>query len=36
MAARGLTEDDLLVDVTVMSRAQLGQLMDDMDVVLSF
>ena len=36
LAARGLTEDDLLVDVTVMSRAELGKLMDDMDVVLSF
>ena len=36
LAARGLTEEDLLVDVTVMSRADLGKLMDDMDVVLSF
>ncbi len=36
LAARGLTEDDLLVDVTVMSRAELGKLMDDMDVVLSY
>jgi tRNA 2-thiouridine synthesizing protein C len=36
MAARGLTEDDLLVDVTVMSRTELGKLMDEMDVVLSF
>ena len=36
LAARGLTEDDLLVDVTVMSRAELGKLMDEMDVVLSF
>ena len=36
MAARGLTADDLLVDVTVMPRAELGKLMDDMDVVLSF
>jgi tRNA 2-thiouridine synthesizing protein C len=36
MAARGLTEDDLLVDVTVMPRADLGKLMDEMDVVLSF
>ena len=36
MAARGLSEDDLLVDVTVMSRADLGKLMDEMDVVLSF
>jgi tRNA 2-thiouridine synthesizing protein C len=29
LAARGLTEDDLLVDVTVMPRAELGKLMDD-------
>ena len=36
LAARGLTEDDLLVDVTLMSRAELGKLMDQMDVVLSF
>jgi len=36
LAARGLTEDDLLVDVTVMSRAGLGKLMDEMDVVLSY
>ena len=36
LAARGLTEDDLLVDVTVMSRAELGTLMDGMDVILSF
>jgi tRNA 2-thiouridine synthesizing protein C len=36
LAARGLSEDDLLVDVTVMSRADLGKLMDEMDVVLSF
>ena len=34
--ARGLTEDDLLVDVTVMSRAEMGKLMETMDVVLSF
>jgi tRNA 2-thiouridine synthesizing protein C len=36
LAARGLTEGDLLVDVTVMPRAELGKLMDEMDVVLSF
>jgi tRNA 2-thiouridine synthesizing protein C len=34
--ARGLTEDDLLVDVTVMSRAELGKLMEEQDVVLTF
>lgn len=33
---RGLTEDDLLVDVEVMSRAELANLMDQQDVVLSF
>ena len=36
MEARGLTEDDLLVDVTVLSRAEMGELMDQQDVVLSF
>ena len=36
MEARGLTEDDLLVDVTVLSRQEMGALMDGMDVVLSF
>jgi tRNA 2-thiouridine synthesizing protein C len=35
MEARGLSEDDLLVDVTVMSRAEMGKLMEEMDVVLS-
>lgn len=33
---RGLTEDDLLVDVEIVSRAQLADLMDEQDVVLSF
>lgn len=33
---RGLSEDDLIVDVEVMSRAQLADLMDDQDVVMSF
>ncbi len=36
LEARGLTEDDLLVDVTVLSRLEMGALMDGMDVVLSF
>ena len=36
LAARGLTADDLLVDVTMMPRAELGKLMEEMDVVLSF
>ncbi len=32
---RGLTEDDLLVDVQVKSRSEMASLMDSMDVVLS-
>jgi tRNA 2-thiouridine synthesizing protein C len=36
LEARGLTEDDLLVDVTVLGRAEMGALMDEQDVVLSF
>jgi len=36
LAERGLTEDDLLVDVTVLSRTELGELMEQQDVVLSF
>jgi tRNA 2-thiouridine synthesizing protein C len=35
MDARGLTEDDLLVDVTVLSKDEMGKLMEEMDVVLS-
>lgn len=34
--ARGLTEEDLLVDVQVMSSAELSALMDEQDVVISF
>jgi len=33
---RGLTEDDLIVEVEVMSRAQIADLMDEQDVVMSF
>lgn len=36
LEARGLTADDLIVDVTVLSRAEMGALMDQQDVVLSF
>ena len=36
MDARGLTEEDLIVDVKVISRAEMGKLMDEQDVVLSF
>lgn len=36
MEARGLNEDDLVVPVEVMTREQITELMDGMDVVLSF
>jgi len=36
MEARGLSEDDLLVDVTVMTSKEMGALMEQQDVVLSF
>ncbi len=36
MDARGLTEDDLAVDVKVVSRADMAKLMDEQDVLLSF
>ena len=36
LEARGLTEDDLLVDVQVMSSAEMAKLMAEQDVVLSF
>jgi len=36
LAARGLTEDDLIVDVNVLPAAELGALMAAQDVVLSF
>ncbi len=36
LAERGLTEDDLLVPVEVMSRKDLARLMDEQDVILSF
>ncbi|MFA7429255.1 MAG: sulfurtransferase complex subunit TusC [Rhodospirillaceae bacterium] len=32
---RGLTEDDLIVDVEVISQAEMAELMNGMDVVLS-
>ncbi|HCA27954.1 MAG TPA: sulfurtransferase complex subunit TusC [Betaproteobacteria bacterium] len=34
--ARGLTEDDLLVPVEVLTSAEIGALMDEQDVVISF
>jgi tRNA 2-thiouridine synthesizing protein C len=36
MEARGLTEADLLVDVTVLGSAEMAGLMREQDVVLSF
>jgi tRNA 2-thiouridine synthesizing protein C len=36
MEARGLTEADLLVDVQVKSAAEMGALMNEQDVVISF
>jgi tRNA 2-thiouridine synthesizing protein C len=36
LEARGLSEDQLLVDVEVLSSAQMGELMAGQDVVLSF
>jgi tRNA 2-thiouridine synthesizing protein C len=36
LAARGLTAADLCVPVEVMSRAEIGKLMEEQDVVLSF
>ena len=35
LAARGLAEGDLIVDVTVLGAAELGALMDEQDVVVS-
>lgn len=36
MEARGLTEDDFLVDVKVLSATEMADLMTTQDVVLSF
>ena len=36
MEARGLSEDDLLVDVQIMSAAEMGDMMAQQDVVISF
>jgi tRNA 2-thiouridine synthesizing protein C len=36
LEARALTEDDLLVPVTVLSREEMGALMETQDVLLSF
>ncbi|MHB8453251.1 MAG: sulfurtransferase complex subunit TusC [Acidiferrobacterales bacterium] len=36
MAARGLTETDLIVPVTMLSATEMSDLMEQQDVVLSF
>ena len=36
LEARGLTEGDLIVDVSVLDAGELGKLMDEQDVVVSF
>jgi tRNA 2-thiouridine synthesizing protein C len=36
LEARGLAEDDLLVDVQVVGAAEMAALMDEMDVMISF
>lgn len=36
MTERGLTEDDLLVDVELVDHARMADLMEDQDVILSF
>jgi tRNA 2-thiouridine synthesizing protein C len=36
LEARGLSEDDLLVDVQVMPAAEMAKLMSEQDVVISF
>jgi tRNA 2-thiouridine synthesizing protein C len=36
LEARGLTEEDLVVPVEVMSSSEIGKLMEQQDVVLSF
>ena len=36
MEARGLTADDLIVDVEVLDAAEMAALLEEQDVVLSF
>lgn len=36
LEARGLSEDDLIVDVEVKSNAEMADLMEEQDVVLTF
>ena len=36
LAERGLTADDLAIPVEVLSRAEIGKLMEEQDVLMSF
>jgi len=36
LATRGLTEADLIVDVTVLGSRELGQLIEEQDAIFSF
>ena len=36
LAERGLTEDDILVDVEVLPDNQIADLMDEQDVIFTF
>jgi tRNA 2-thiouridine synthesizing protein C len=36
MEARGLSEDDLIVPVEVMSSQRISELMEEQDIILSF
>ena len=36
MTERGLSEDDLVVDVEIKTDAELADLLDDQDVIFSF
>ncbi len=36
LEARGLTEEDMVVPVEIISRAEIGKLMETQDVILSF
>jgi tRNA 2-thiouridine synthesizing protein C len=36
LAARGLSEENLIVPVEVLSREEMGKLMEEQDVVISF
>jgi tRNA 2-thiouridine synthesizing protein C len=36
LEARGLSEENLIVPVEVLSRQEMGKLMEEQDVVISF